>query len=226
MREPVTTFRQRRVLLAVSAQRATPGVLRTLRGHSFDPTVLHDGDLALDSLRATTFAAVVLEMGLAGPDTATMLDELQRLAPDTPVLALTSREGRDGLVGGLRGARDDFLTIPFDPDELVVRLRLRVPEEEVVEQTVVRHGDITVDTALGLVSVDGQLVTLSPTEFGLLTILMSNPDRALSRDRLTEMLWSEPPSSNVVEVYVGYLRRKIGPDRIRTVRGKGYVLED
>lgn len=226
MRDPVTTFCQRRVLLAVSAQRATPGVLRTLRSNSFDPTVLHDGGRALDSLRATTFAAVVLEVGLAGPDTGPMLAELNRLAPDTPVLALTTREGRDALVGALRGVRDDFLTIPFDPDELVARLRLRVPEDEVTEQSVVRHGDITVDTSLGLVSVDGQLVTLSPTEYGLLTILMSNPDRVLSRDRLAEMLWPEPPSSNVVEVYVGYLRRKIGPDRIRTVRGKGYVLED
>jgi two-component system response regulator QseB len=226
MREPLTTFCQRRVLLAVSPQRATPGVLRSLRSHSFDPTVLHDGDRALDSLRATTFAAVVLEVGLTGPDTGPMLAELARLAPDTPVLALTSREGRDELVGGLRGARDDFLTIPFNPDELVARLRLRVPAADLAGRSVVRHGDITVDTALGLVSVDGQLVTLSPTEFGLLTILMSNPDRALSRVQLAEMLWPEPPSSNVVEVYVGYLRRKIGPDRIRTVRGKGYLLED
>ena len=226
MREPPITWHQRRVLLAVSAARATPGMLRTLRSHSFEPTVRHDGDRALDSLRAGTFAAVVLEVGLPGPDTAPMLAELARLAPDTPVLALTSREDRDELIAGLRGVRDDFLTIPFNADELVARLRLRVPAEAVSEQSVVRHGDITVDTALGLVSVDGQLVTLSPTEFGLLTILMANPDRALSRDRLAEMLWSEPPTSNVVEVYVGYLRRKIGPDRIRTVRGQGYLLED
>ena len=226
MHAPVTPFRQRRVLLAVSGQRATPGVLRALRGNGFDPTVLDDEDRALDALRATTFAAVVLEVGLTGPRPSVLLAELARIAPDTPVLALTSKDGRDELVGRLRGARDDFLTIPFQPDELVARLRLRAPEELVEDPELVRHGDITMDTALGLVSVDGQLVSLSPTEFGLLTILMSNPDRAMSRDRLAAMLWSEPPSSNVVEVYVGYLRRKIGPDRIRTVRGKGYILED
>jgi two-component system response regulator QseB len=226
MPEPVTIFPQRRVLLAVSAQRATPGMLRTLRSHSFEPTVHHDGDLALDSLRATTFAAVVLEIGLDGPDTGPMLAELARLAPDTPVLALTAPGERDRVVGELRGTRDDFLMLPVDAEELVARLRLRVADEGVGDRSVIRHGDITVDTTLGLVSVDGRLVTLSPTEYGLLTALMSHPDRALSRDQLAAMLWTQAPSSNVVEVYVGYLRRKIGPERIRTVRGQGYLLED
>ena len=89
-----------------------------------------------------------------------------------------------------------------------------------------RRGDVTVDTALGLVSVDGRLVTLTPTEFALLTILISHPDQALSREQLTAMLWRDPPSSNVVEVYIGYLRRKLGSERIRTVRGVGYLLEE
>jgi two-component system response regulator QseB len=101
-----------------------------------------------------------------------------------------------------------------------------VRDGETAEPSLLRRGDVTVDTALGLVSVDGKLVTLTPTEFALLTILISNPDQALSREQLTTMLWRDPPSSNVVEVYIGYLRRKLGAERIRTVRGIGYLLED
>jgi two-component system response regulator QseB len=142
------------------------------------------------------------------------------------VLVLTPRELRDQVIAGLRGDRDDYLLAPFGVDELVARLRLRVRDGEAAEPSLLRRGDVTVDTALGLVSVDGKLVTLTPTEFALLTILISNPDQALSREQLTTMLWREPPSSNVVEVYIGYLRRKLGAERIRTVRGVGYLLED
>ena len=130
------------------------------------------------------------------------------------------------MVAGLRGAKDDYLVTPFGADELVTRLRMRVRDQQPQERTLARRGDITVDTALGLVSVDGRLVTLTPTEFALLTILISHPDEVLSRERLTAMLWRDPPSSNVVEVYIGYLRRKLGPERIRTVRGVGYILEE
>ncbi len=214
------------MLLAVSPERATPGLLRALRAHGFDPNLTHDGARVLDAAQAATFAAVLLEVGLSGLDTAGVLSGLARLAPETPLLVLSPRELRDQLVPRLRGDRDDFLTIPFHVDELVARLRLRVREQPGEDRTVVRRGDLTVDTALGLVSVDGQLITLTPTEFALLGVLVSNPDRPMSREQLTSILWRDPPSSNVVEVYVGYLRRKLGPDRIRTVRGQGYLLED
>jgi DNA-binding response OmpR family regulator len=197
-----------------------------MRSHSFDATVIHDGTRVLDTVRAGRFAAVVLEVGLPGLDTSTVLAGLARLAPDTPVIVLTPREQRDQVVAGLLGARDDYLLTPFNVDELITRIRLRVRDELPKERSVARRGDITVDTALGLVSVDGQLVTLTPTEFALLTILMSHPDQPLSREQLTSMLWRDPPSSNVVEVYIGYLRRKLGADRIRTVRGVGYLLEE
>ncbi len=219
-------FHRYRVLLAVPPERATLSLLRGLRTHAFDCTVIHDGTRVLDTVQTASFAAVVFEVGLPGLESAPVLSGLARLAPDTPVIALTSRDLRDHVVTGLRGDRDDFITVPFGVDELVARLRMRVREQPAEERSVARRGDITVDTALGLVSVDGRLVTLTPTEFALLTILVSHPDEALSRERLTTMLWRDPPSSNVVEVYIGYLRRKLGPDRIRTVRGVGYLLEE
>jgi two-component system response regulator QseB len=221
-----TTLRRYRLLLAVLADRSTGQLLRALRSHSFEATVIHDATRVLDSVRSGRFAAVVLEAGLPGLDTAAVLAGLNRLAADTPVLVLTPRELRDQVIAGLRGDRDDYLLTPFGVDELVARLRLRVRDGETAEPSLLRRGDVTVDTALGLVSVDGKLVTLTPTEFALLTILISNPDQALSREQLTTMLWRDPPSSNVVEVYIGYLRRKLGAERIRTVRGIGYLLED
>lgn len=234
-RTPTAPHRHR-LLLVVSPERATPAVLRALRMHGFDLDVVHDGARVLDSVQVTGYASVVLDVGLTGADTASVLAGLARLAPETPVIALTSREGRDQLVAALRADRDDFLTVPFNADELVARLRLRVRVGRATgtaasgagpdESTVTRLGDIMVDTALGLVSVDGQLVTLTPTEFALLGILISNPGRVLPREQLTAMLWRDPPSSNVVEVYIGYLRRKLGPDRIRTVRGRGYLLQE
>ncbi|WP_051580663.1 winged helix-turn-helix domain-containing protein [Pseudonocardia acaciae] len=227
MQQPrALTFRRYRVLLAVPADRSTGPLLRTLRSHGYDATVMHDGTRVLDTVQSGRFAAVVLEVGLPGLDTAAVLAGLARLASDTPVIALTPREQRDQVLAGLRGGQDDYLLTPFSVDELIARLRLRMREEQPAERAVARRGDITVDTALGLVSVDGQLVTLTPTEFALLTILISHPDQAMSREKLTTMLWRDPPSSNVVEVYIGYLRRKLGSDRIRTVRGVGYVLEE
>ncbi|HEY2206565.1 MAG TPA: winged helix-turn-helix domain-containing protein [Pseudonocardia sp.] len=208
------------------SDRSTGPLLRALRSHSFDATVIHDATRVLDTVQTGRFAAVVLEVGLPGLDTGAVLAGLTRLAPDTPILVLTPRETRDQVVAGLTGSRDDFLLTPFGADELITRLRLRVRDQEPQERSLARRGDITVDTALGLVSVDGKLITLTPTEFALLTILISHPDQALSREQLTAMLWRDPPSSNVIEVYIGYLRRKLGQDRIRTVRGVGYLLED
>jgi two-component system response regulator QseB len=212
--------------MALTPEHATADLLRALRAGSFDLNLVHDTTRALDAAQAGSFAAVVLEAGLPGVDTASVLTGLERLAPDTPVLLLVDPAELDGVIAGLRGERDDFLTDPYTADELVARLRLRIRQHAVASGALTRHGDIMVDTALGLVSVDGQLVTLTPTEFALLTALISNPGRTMSREQLSTMLWQEPPSSNIVEVYVGYLRRKLGPDRIRTVRGRGYVLQD
>lgn len=199
--------------------------MRGLRAHSFEVTIIHDGTRILDAVRAAQFTAVVLEVGLPGLDTSAVLTGLTRLAPDLPVVALITRDLRDAVVAGLR-SKDDFVLAPYPADELIARLRLRVRDQQPAEKEVSRRGDVTVDNELGLVSVDGRLVTLTPTEFALLTILISHPDQALSREQLTAMLWKDPPSSNVIEVYIGYLRRKLGSERIRTVRGVGYLLED
>lgn len=104
-------------------------------------------------------------------------------------------------------------------DELAARIRLRLRAELPLEQTILRRGELVVDTTMNEVTIDGQTVALSPTEFALLMALIEVPGEAVSRERLAELVWPGRSVSNVVQVYISYLRRKIGSDRIRTVRG-------
>lgn len=209
----------------VPLRQTTSRVLQALRSTGFETRILDAVPDVLDAARARTLAAIVLDVALAGSDPRCFLDELRRVAPQLPVIVLTSREQREQTVSLLRGTLDDYLTTPFPVEELVSRLRLRVSDQLTLDRTVLRAGLVTVDTALGLVSVAGRLVTLSPTEYALLVALASRPGEPVSQDRLTTEVWGQRKSSNLVEVYIGYLRRKLGADRIRTVRGAGYVLD-
>jgi two-component system response regulator QseB len=184
-----------------------------------------DGIGVLDAIRTRDPAMLVLDVDLPGPDQAAVLAAVQAEAPNVPVIAVTPRERRAGLLNQLRGDRDDYLLRPFAVDELAARIRLRLPHGLPVEETVLRQGEIVVDTEYNEVTVDGQPVSLSPTEFSLLMALLASPGQVVRPDRLARDVWSEPASANLVQVYISYLRRKIGAERIRTVRGEGYVLE-
>jgi len=220
-----STVTRHPVLLMVPVRQTTSRVLQALRSTGFETRILDAVPDVLDAVRAQTLSAIVLDVVLAGSDPRSFLDELRRVAPVLPIIALTSREQREQTVSLLRGTLDDYLTTPFPMEELVSRLRLRVSDQLIEDRTVLRAGLVTVDTALGLVSVAGRLVTLSPTEYALLVALASRSGEPVSQDRLTTEVWGERKSSNLVEVYIGYLRRKLGAERIRTVRGAGYVLD-
>ena len=213
------------VLLALPPTAASASVLRSLRSEGVSVSPVSDGIGVLDAIRTRDPALLVLDVELPGPDQAAMLAAVQSEAPNVSVIAVTPRERRAGLLGQLRGARDDYLLRPFAVDELAARIRLRLQLGSTVENTVLRQGELMVDTDAGEVTVDGQLVSLSPTEFSLLMALLAAPGQVVRPDRLARDVWSEPASANLVQVYISYLRRKIGPERIRTVRGEGYVLE-
>ena len=213
------------VLLALPPTAASASVLRSLRSEGVTVSSVTDGISVLDAIRSRGPALLVLDIELPGPDQAAVLAAVQSEAPNVAVIAVTPRERRAGLLGQLRGDRDDYLLRPFAVDELAARIRLRLRLGAAVENTVLRHGELTVDTEYGEVSVDGQPVSLSPTEFALLMALLATPGEVVAPDRLARDVWPEPASANLVQVYISYLRRKIGPERIRTVRGEGYVLE-
>ncbi|MCO1659423.1 response regulator transcription factor [Pseudonocardia sp. S2-4] len=213
------------VVLALPPTAASASVLRSLRAEGVNVSPVTDGIGVLDVVRARDPALLVLDVELPGPDQAGVIAAVQSEAPNVTVIAITPRERRAGLLVQLRGDRDDYLLRPFAVDELAARIRLRLRLGPVIESTVLRQGELAVDTEFGEVTVDGQSVSLSPTEYALLMALLGAPGEVVAPDRLAREVWSEPASANLVQVYISYLRRKIGPERIRTVRGEGYVLE-
>jgi two-component system, OmpR family, response regulator QseB len=213
------------VLLALPPTAASASVLRSLRSEGVSVSPVGDGIGVLDAIRSRDPGLVVLDVELPGPDQAAMLAAVQSEAPNVPVIAVTTRERRAGLLGQLRGDRDDYLLRPFAVDELAARIRLRLRLGPSAEDTVLRHGELSVHTEFGEVTVDSKTVSLSPTEYALLMALLAEPGEVVPPDRIAREVWSEPASANLVQVYISYLRRKIGAERIRTIRGEGYVLE-
>jgi len=213
------------VLLALPPTAASNSVLRSLRSDGVSVSAVSDGIGVLDAVRTRGPSLLVLDVELPGSDQASVLTAVQAEAPNVPVIAVIPRERRAGLVRQLRGDRDDYLLRPFAVDELAARIRLRLRVGPELGHSVLRHGDVVVDTEFGEVTVDSRPVSLSPTEFGLLMALLARAGEVVPPDRLASEVWAEQASANLVQVYISYLRRKIGPERIRTVRGGGYVLE-
>ncbi|MER7433526.1 MULTISPECIES: response regulator transcription factor [Pseudonocardia] len=223
-------MRALRVLLALPPSAGTASLGRGLRqdlaAEGVDLVVVADGIELLDTLRSRGADLLVLDMELPGPEPSVLLGAVQSESPPTPVIIVVPRERRAGVIGMLRGDRDDFLIRPFVPDELASRIRLRLRAAAgLPAPTVLGHGGLSVDVDAGQVSVDGRRVALSPTEYALLLALAEQAGEPVALDDLGRRAWTEPVSANLVQVYVSYLRRKIGPERIRTIRGLGYQLD-
>jgi len=144
-----------------------------------------------------------------------------------PVIILTARDDVREKVGGLESGADDYVTKPFSFEELLARVRVQLRSDRTPEETVLSVGDATLDLRTRRVDVDGQGTTLSAREFALAEVFFRHPGQVLSREQLLDHVWGYDfdPGSNVVDVYVGYLRKKLGRDRITAVRGMGYRLE-
>ncbi|MBC3194328.1 response regulator transcription factor [Pseudonocardia sp. C8] len=227
---PRTPARSLTVVLALPPSTTSASLGRSLgkdlAAEGVDLAVASDGIEVLDAVRAGVPDLLVLDMELPGPDPSVLLGAIHAESPLTPVITVVPRERRAGLLGLLRGDRDDFLIRPFVPDELSARIRLRLRAAAgLPAPTVLVHGGVSVDVDAGQVYVDGHRVALSPTEYALLVALAERGGDVVTHDELARRAWSEPVSANLVQVYISYLRRKIGPDRIRTVRGTGYQLE-
>ncbi len=215
-----------RVLCVAPSHRTTSVLVGTLRSHGFEPQLLRESWSVGATARASGARAVVLDIEMPGLRPVEVLADLHRDAPRTPVIALTSPEARDRTVSTLRATQDDYLVTPFPMEELLARLRLRLGDDRPTAQLFLRRGEVMVDTALEQVFVESKPVSLSRTEFAVVDALIRHPrGQAMSQEQLVTRVWGGPPTSNIVEVYIGYLRRKLGAERIRTVRGRGYILE-
>ena len=185
---------------------------------------MRDAQSAALALRSEHFDVLILDLGLPDRDGLALLRELRRDGFEVPVLILTARDGLDERVAGLDAGADDYLVKPFDLPELAARLRALVRRGSAGGATRIRAGNLTLDAAQRAAAVDGRSLLLSPMEFSLLEVLVTHRDHVVRRRQLESMAygWGNDPDSNVLEVHIHNLRRKLGKDRIRTIRGLGY----
>jgi DNA-binding response OmpR family regulator len=196
----------------------------TLDGYGVDWA--RDGEAARLAWLAEDYDACVLDLGLPRRDGLSVLRELRARGKRTPVLILTARDTTADKVAGLDAGADDYLLKPFELEELQARLRALLRRASGAAAPLLRHGDLALDPAARRVTLADAPITLSAREYALLHDLITHKGHIRSRQELESGLyaWGEEVESNTVEVYIHHLRKKIGADLIRTVRGLGYVL--
>jgi DNA-binding response OmpR family regulator len=213
-----------RILIAEDDPRVTSFLEKGLRANGFVTTVVHDGTTASRIARDDRFDLLILDLGLPGKDGTEVLRDLRSAGQRMPVLILTARDDVSDKVAGLEGGADDYVTKPFRFEELLARVRARLREGRADEPNVLRAAGVTLDLRTRRASANERTSDLTAREFTMLEVLMRHAGNVLSREQLLSHVWGYDydPGSNIVEVYVGYLRRKLGPDAIETVRGMGY----
>ena len=215
-----------RILIAEDEPRIVRFLVRGLEaaGHATGST--GDGNLALELALTGGFDLMLLDLGLPGRDGFAVLTELRARRSQLPVIVLTARDAPADIVAGLDGGADDYMSKPFRLDELLARVRLRLRGEHTRETFVLRHGDLSLDLRTRQATVNGTVIDLTAREFALTELLLRHARQVLSREQILSHVWGYDydPASNVVDVYIRYLRGKLGTDRITTLRGAGYRL--
>ena len=212
-----------RILIAEDEVRLVAFLEKGLLANGFATTTAADGPRALALAVDEDFDLLILDLGLPGLDGLSVLRAMRERGVRMPVVILSAR---DEVVDGLERGADDYVRKPFRFEELLARVRVRLREEGTSEQTVLRQGDVALDLRTRRAAVGELTVELSAREFTMLEVFLRHPGHVLSREQLLSHVWGYDydPGSNVVDVYVGYLRRKLGRERIATVRGMGYSL--
>jgi DNA-binding response OmpR family regulator len=215
-----------RILIAEDEERLAAFLEKGLRANGYTTTVAPDGPTALALARDSEFDLLILDLGLPELDGLSVLRTMRAQGQRMPVIILSARDEVEDKVAGLERGADDYVTKPFRFEEMLARVRVRLRDGGTAEQTVLRAGGVALDLRTRRASVDDRTVELSAREFTMLEVFMRHAGQVLSREQLLSHVWGYDydPGSNVVDVYVGYLRRKLGPQRIATVRGMGYSL--
>jgi len=215
-----------RILIAEDEERIVSFLEKGLQASGYTTMAVGTGPDALALARDDSFDLLILDLGLPGMDGHQVLEQMRARGERLPVVVLTARDSVDDTVRGLEGGADDYVTKPFRFEELLARVRLRLRDDPAVESTVLRAGRVSLDLRSRRASVDDRVVELTAREFALLETFLRHADQVLSREQLLSNVWGYDfdPGSNVVDVYVRYLRRKLGDGVIDTVRGMGYSL--
>jgi DNA-binding response OmpR family regulator len=199
-------------------------IKRGLEAEGFAVRTACDGAESLELMRSCHFDVVILDLVLPTVSGEEVLTRLREGGSHVPVIVLTAKDAISDRVANLDAGADDYLTKPFSFEELLARIRARLRTADQVDSTTITHGGVTLDVRTRQVLIDGRAVELTSREYAVLETLMHHPGEVLSQPQLLDQIWGydHEPSSNVVEVYIGYLRKKLRPDVVETVRRAGY----
>lgn len=219
------------ILVIEDEQGISSFIAKGLKAAGYQTTVVDTGRDAVYHLLTDGYDLAILDIGLPDIDGFTVLEQARGQGVSIPVIILTARSSVEDTVSGLESGADDYMAKPFRFEELLARVRLRLRDAQQgasssSDTTVVTAGDLSLDLRSRRVNVAGKDEELSAREFAMLEFFMTHPDQVLSRAQLLDNVWGYDfdPGSNVVDVYVRYLRQKIGNARLETVRGMGYRL--
>jgi DNA-binding response OmpR family regulator len=212
------------VLVVQDDPRVTSFIKRGLEAEGFAVRTTSDGAEGLNMSRSLDFDLIVLDLSLPSVTGEEILATLRAAGSTVPVIVLTDAEANSDGVDILNAGADDYLTRPCDFEELLARIRARLRTADQPASSTISQGRVTIDVATREVRIGGRSVDLSPREFALLETMMHHEGQVLSQTQLLNQVWGydRDPTSNVVEVYVGYLRKKLRRDVVETVRGAGY----
>lgn len=215
------------ILIVEDESRIVAFLTKGLKAAGFTTHTTAAGREAVELALQTSFDLIILDVGLPDIDGFEVLQQLRGQGVAAPVIMLTARSSVADRVAGLEGGADDYMPKPFSFEELLARIRVRLrPEAAGADQMRLTHRDMVLDLRTRTLTLEGRTVELSAREFALAEAFMRHPGQVLSREQLLSAVWGLDfdPGSNVVEVYVSYLRNKLGRDRVETVRGMGYRL--
>ncbi|MBS1138724.1 MAG: Response regulator receiver:Transcriptional regulatory protein, C-terminal [Proteobacteria bacterium] len=215
-----------RILLVEDDPELGDGLTVGLRQAGFAVDWLRDGNSADQALQNESFDFVVLDLGLPRLSGMEVLNRARGRAQTMPILILTARDATGDKVSGLDAGADDYLVKPIDLDELTARIRALTRRSAGRAAPLLTHGELSIDLAAHRVTLAGQDIELSSREFSLLQQLLENAGRVLTRTQLEQSLygWRDEPDSNALEVHIHHLRKKLGSELIRTLRGVGYTI--
>lgn len=219
-----------RILIAEDEPRVATFVEKGLKANGFTTAIASTGHDALTFAIDSSFDLILLDLGLPGKDGLLVLEELRGQGCSTPIIILTARDDVQDKVNGFELGADDYVTKPFRFEELLARVRTRIrthhPLQPDNQGWVLSRGELILNLRTRTATLRNQPVELSSREFTLVETFIRHPNQVMSREQLLDHVWGYDyaPGSNVVDVYVGYLRKKLGAHMIETVRGMGYRM--
>lgn len=216
-----------RLLLIEDNESIGKGLYSGLNHAGYAVDWVRDGETAQSAFAAEQYDVAVLDLGLPRKSGIEVLEDLRSKGNKVPVLILTAKDTINDRIIGLDQGADDYMVKPFDLDELYARLRAILRRSSGRATPILTHGDIELDPASHTVTKAGAIIELTPRAFDIMQTLMENQGRVMSRSRLEESMysWKDEIESNAVEVHIHQIRKKLGNDLIRTIRGVGYIMD-